>query len=213
MWRKSTLQHFDLGAVISSLPLPLPLPSIQPTWPALSLSGRARGGVFRSDDIKKYGKTVAFSFKLGNHKLCFCNTNHSLTMVFVVKLWLYPFRKSTWTSRVQSHVKITYEICETRDHIVHVSTFVHIWSHGFHTFIPWTFFKTMFNVFLCCFTNFTCNFNMWLNMWSSCAFFVRVINMPKKRLLHFNYNKNMVKFHKSWAIHQCIPNKTILVYK
>ncbi len=36
---------------------PSPLPSIQPTWPALSLSGRgrgrgrARGGVFRSDDI------------------------------------------------------------------------------------------------------------------------------------------------------------------
>ncbi len=59
MWRKSTSQHFDLGAVISSLlkTLPLPLPSIQPTWPALSLSvrrrggGRAGGGVFRSDDI------------------------------------------------------------------------------------------------------------------------------------------------------------------
>ncbi len=39
--------------------LPLPLPSIQPTWPALSLSvrgrgggrARARAGVFRSDDI------------------------------------------------------------------------------------------------------------------------------------------------------------------
>ncbi len=32
MWRKSTLQHFDLGAVISSLlkTPPLPLPSIQP---------------------------------------------------------------------------------------------------------------------------------------------------------------------------------------
>ncbi len=49
--RKSTLQLFDLGAVISSLLKTLPLPSIQPTWPALSLSGRAREGVFRSDDI------------------------------------------------------------------------------------------------------------------------------------------------------------------
>ncbi len=43
MWRKSTLQHFDLGAVISSLlkTLPLPLPSIQPTCsccPSLSPS-------------------------------------------------------------------------------------------------------------------------------------------------------------------------------
>ncbi len=46
MWRKSTLQHFDLGAVISSLlkTISLPLPSIQPTWPALSLSGRGGGG-------------------------------------------------------------------------------------------------------------------------------------------------------------------------
>ncbi len=38
-----TLQHFDLGAVISSLLKTLPLPSIQPTWPALS----GRGGVFK----------------------------------------------------------------------------------------------------------------------------------------------------------------------
>ncbi len=71
MWRKSTSQHFDLGAVISSLlkTLPLPLPSIQPTWPALSLSvrgrggggGRARGGVFRSDDITAPRSKVLFS--------------------------------------------------------------------------------------------------------------------------------------------------------
>ncbi len=43
VWRKSTSEHFDLGAVISSLLKTLPLPSIQPTWPALSVRGRARG--------------------------------------------------------------------------------------------------------------------------------------------------------------------------
>ncbi len=72
MWRKSSLQHFDLGAVTSSLlkTLPLPLPSIQPTWPSLSLSVRGSERYISTclswgKNILEYGKTVAFSFKSG----------------------------------------------------------------------------------------------------------------------------------------------------
>ncbi len=71
MWRKSTLQHFDLGAVISSLlkTLPLPLPSIQPTCPALSLSGRG---------FHKFPHSVMIWVAMssaGVGPLCFLKTN------------------------------------------------------------------------------------------------------------------------------------------
>ncbi len=53
VWRKSTSQHFDLGAVISSLlkTLPLPLPDSDSAGHVGCIDGRGRGGVFRSDDI------------------------------------------------------------------------------------------------------------------------------------------------------------------
>ncbi len=57
VWRKSTSQHFDLGAVISSLlktpplPRPLPLPDSDSAGHVGCIDGRGRGGVFRSDDI------------------------------------------------------------------------------------------------------------------------------------------------------------------
>ncbi len=53
VWRKSTLQHFDLGAVISSLlktpPLALALADSDSAGHVGCIDGRARGGVFRSD--------------------------------------------------------------------------------------------------------------------------------------------------------------------
>ncbi len=65
------MQHFDLGAVISSLlkTLPLPLPSIQPTCPALSLSGRG---------FHKFPHSVMIWVAMssaGVGPLCFLKTN------------------------------------------------------------------------------------------------------------------------------------------
>ncbi len=59
VWRKSTLQHFELGAVISSLlktpplalPPPLPLTDSDSAGHVGCIDGRGRGRVFRSDDI------------------------------------------------------------------------------------------------------------------------------------------------------------------
>ncbi len=53
MWRKSTLQHFDLGAVISSLlkTPPLALPDSDSAGHVGCIDGRGRGRVFRSDGI------------------------------------------------------------------------------------------------------------------------------------------------------------------
>ncbi len=56
----------------------------------------------------------------------------------------------------------------------------HMWSHGFHTFRPGKYFKTLCFICVSCefhvsFTYFSwCDYNMWLHMWSSCSFFVRM---------------------------------------
>ncbi len=53
VWRKSTLQHFDLSAVISSLlkTPPLALADSDSAGHVGCIDGRGRGRVFRSDDI------------------------------------------------------------------------------------------------------------------------------------------------------------------
>ncbi len=60
VWRKSTSQHFDLGAVISSLLKTPPLPDSDSAGHVGCIDGRGGGGVFRS--AAKCSSAIHYSY-------------------------------------------------------------------------------------------------------------------------------------------------------